>query len=455
MRMPSSFRPLVALIPGLLFACQSLTLTPATVDPDDQASGGSLTATDFTSAAFSLPAATLGADSLARHAEGDAAFEAKFVTAPAPVHPGLGPTYNHVSCLGCHKGDGGGRPPKEGDTLATLLVRLSLPGQDPETGGPLPVPGFGTQLQDQAVYGQPAEAKFRITYAAVTGQFGDGEPYSLQQPTVTLYDSHKPLPEGVLLSARVTPPVVGMGLLEAIPESTIRAAADPDDRDGDGISGRVNEVWDEAKHGLALGRFGWKANTPTLRQQVAGAYVNDMGITSPLFPSEGPDVPAHPPEIDDRTLDANTHYLRTLAVPGRRSVPSGEVRRGAFLFNQARCVSCHAAVQRTGAFPEAPEVGRETIHPYTDLLLHDMGSGLADGRPDFQATGQEWRTTPLWGLGLRARVQGYLALLHDGRARTIPEAILWHGGEAEAAKEAFRKMPKADRAALEAFLNSL
>jgi CxxC motif-containing protein (DUF1111 family) len=251
-----------------------------------------------------------------------------------------------------------------------------------------------------------------------------------------------------------------MGLLEAIPADAILAAADPDDRDGDGISGRANQVWDVAAQRQALGRFGWKANMPNLRQQVAGAYRDDMGITSPLLPIEAadgqPQDPGrHAPEISDRVLDVNTHYLRTLAVPGRRGADSGEVRRGAFLFQQANCASCHTPVQRTDAFPEAPEVGRETIHPYTDLLLHDMGPGLADGRPDFAASGQEWRTPPLWGLGLRARVQGYLALLHDGRARSVSEAILWHGGEAENAKEAYRRLPKQDRTALEAFLNSL
>ncbi|MBC7541174.1 MAG: c-type cytochrome [Candidatus Sericytochromatia bacterium] len=265
----------------------------------------------------------------------------------------------------------------------------------------------------------------------------------------------------MLLSPRLTPSLIGMGLLEAIPAAAVLAAADPDDRNGDGISGRANQVWDEVAGRAALGRFGWKANIPTLTQQVAAAYHNDMGITSPRFPTESVTGqsqvtgPVGPPEIDADRLKATVHYLRTLAVPDRRAIASGQIRRGALLFNQANCVACHMPTQRTGAFPDAPEVGRETIHPYTDLLLHDMGAGLADGRPDFLATGSEWRTAPLWGLGLRAAVQGQLSLLHDGRAHSVTEAILWHGGEAAAAKDTFRTMPRQDRSALAAFLNSL
>jgi CxxC motif-containing protein (DUF1111 family) len=340
-----------------------------------------------------------------------------------------------------------------------MLFRLSLPGTGPD-GGAIPVPGYGAQLQDQAVFGIPAEAKVRTTYTPVTGMFADGTRYRLRRPTHTLTDPYTPMPEGVQLSPRLSAPVFGLGLLEALPESTILAKADEEDRDGDGISGRPNTVWDVEAQAPRLGRFGWKANAPTLRQQVAAAYQQDMGLTSPVFPAEASRgqlqaLASESTELTAETLDDAIFYVQTLAVPARRAVDDPQVVKGARLFSQAKCASCHLPTAVTGAYPAAPVLSYQVIHPFTDLLLHDMGEDLADHRPDYKATGTEWRTPALWGLGLRKRVQGHEHMLHDGRADGPQEAILWHGGEAAGAKQAFVTMTQAEREALIAFLRSL
>jgi CxxC motif-containing protein (DUF1111 family) len=215
---------------------------------------------------------------------------------------------------------------------------------------------------------------------------------------------------------------------------------------------------------VRVGRFGWKANQPTIEQQVAGAFLGDMGLTTPLFgvqqcsPAQeaciaAPDGGA--PEVDESKVARITFYLHTLAVPARRDVDDPTVLRGRALFESTGCASCHTARHRTGELEGYPWLSDQEIWPYTDLLLHDMGDGLADGRPDYAADGREWRTPPLWGIGLVETVSGHELLLHDGRARGLAEAILWHGGEAEASREAFRAMELADREALLAFLRSL
>ena len=265
------------------------------------------------------------------------------------------------------------------------------------------------------------------------------------------------------MSPRVAPAIVGMGLLEAIRESDIVSAADPNDADGDGISGRVNMVWDERKGALSMGRFGWKANVPTVEQQTAGAFLGDLGVTSLLFSQENCTEPqadclAAPnggsPEIGAERLADVVTYTQTLAVPAMRDVADPQVRQGADLFVQAGCAVCHTP-QYTTAQHEIEALSNQTIYPYTDLLLHDMGPELADGRPDFDADGQEWRTPPLWGIGLVDTVNGHTMFLHDGRARNITEAILWHGGEGSASRDVFKSFTREERDALIRFLNSL
>ena len=269
---------------------------------------------------------------------------------------------------------------------------------------------------------------------------------------------------GTMVSPRVGPQLPGVGLLEAIPEASILALADPDDTNRDGISGRPNHVWNYATKQKVLGRFGWKANQPDLHQQAASAFTGDMGITNSLFPAEeltdtqqqlyGQLPNGGSPELADNNLTNVTLYLQTLAVPARRNADDQVVLRGKQLFRQLNCSGCHVAKMQTGSHPVAV-LANQTIRPYTDLLLHDMGAGLADNRPDFEATGSEWRTPPLWGIGLIKLVNRHTFLLHDGRARNVEEAILWHGGEAQKAADGFRAMPKTDRDALLKFVESL
>jgi CxxC motif-containing protein (DUF1111 family) len=442
-----------------LLACQQAGVPIFPTELDQASAAGDWTIHEATSAAYSLPPAILRQADLMRHLEGDRGFEAQFVSAPAPVNPGLGPVFNNNSCVACHKGDGGGRPPEDGKSSPTMLFRLSVDGTAAD-GGPVAVPGYGLQLQDQAVHGVAAEAKVRTRYERVEGTFADGTPYTLRRPVHEVHDAYQPLPADVRLSARLSSPVFGLGLLEAVPESAILQRADEGDRDGDGISGRPNYVWDVEAGATRLGRFGWKANTPTLMQQVAAAYQQDMGLTSERFPKEASDGQPQGPaagavELPAGVLADVVHYVRTLGVPARRAVADPQVVQGARLFSQASCAGCHTPTMVTGAVPDVPELGFQVLHPYTDLLLHDMGPALADGRADYLASGSEWRTPPLWGLGLRRRVQGHESMLHDGRANGPQEAILWHGGEAEGAKEAYKRMTAEERAALLAFLGSL
>ncbi len=424
-------------------------------------SGGATTVTSATSNAFSTPAPNLSGSQLALHLRGDAEFEVEFVAAPAELYGGLGPVFNSNSCISCHVRDGRGRPPYPGEGIRQMLMRISIPGADPVTGGPAPVPGFGTQMFDKAIFGKRPQGTFRIDWMEMPGAYGDGTPYSLRKPIYTITETYRSVPGDMLYSPRVAPPVFGAGLLEAIAESDLLAYADPNDADGDGISGKANYAWDVKEGRRKIGRFGWKANTSTLLQQTAAAYRNDMGITSPYFPvesshgSEQNDQEEDDPEISQETLDAVTFYVQTLGVPARRNVRDEEVRRGETLFADLGCASCHVPTFQTGTLPGVPEVSGQRIYPYTDLLLHDLGEELADDRPDFDADGREWRTPPLWGIGLTSLVNGHTLFLHDGRARSFAEAILWHGGEAETSREKFRTIAKEDRRALIRFLESL
>lgn len=398
---------------------------------------------------------------------GDSFFTQNWVTAPASTEArdGLGPTFNAQSCSSCHTLDGRGQPPADADDPERgLLFRLSVPGVDPTTGAPLPDPEYGGQLQDRGILTVPPEGRFAVSYREVPGTYEDGTPYTLLQPEYFFRDlAFGPMHSDVMISPRIAPSVFGMGLLEAIPGSDILALADPDDADGDGISGRANLVWSVRDAETQLGRFGWKANVPTLEQQIAGAFHGDIGITSPLFREEN--CPANQvdcrsalnggdPEIGEERLGKVVFYNQTLAVPAMRDADDPQVRQGAELFLKAGCAACHTPSHTTGQHP-VPAVTGQVISPYTDLLLHDMGDGLADGRPDFLADGREWRTPPLWGIGLFENVNNHTRLLHDGRARDIAEAILWHDGEGFTAREEFRKMSREEREALLRFLESL
>jgi CxxC motif-containing protein (DUF1111 family) len=435
----------------------------------EELAGGDVTVFDETVNAYSHAAPNLVSERRDPFFVGNSFFNRSWVTAPSSTSgvDGLGPTFNARSCTACHTKDGRGRPPAEGEAMLSMLLRLSVPGVD-QHGGPVPEPVYGGQLQPDALPGVPAEGRAVIEYIEQPGAYADGTPYSLRAPKYRIEDlAFGPLAPAVSISPRVAPAVFGLGLLELLPEADLLALADPDDRDQDGISGRANFVWDVSAQATVLGRFGWKANQPSLLQQTAGAFLGDIGVTSRVFPEQNcspaqeaclaapPGGAGGLPEIDDGKLDAVVYYGRTLAVPGRRDVRDPEVLHGKRLFRAAGCASCHVPRWTTGPSSELPELARQTIWPYTDLLLHDLGDALADGRPDFLADGREWRTPPLWGLGLLEVVNGHTFLLHDGRARDVAEAILWHGGEAEASREAFRTMVATDRAALLRFLGSL
>ena len=453
-----------------LAACSSSTPEEHELEPGTELLGGATTVFDVSGSAFSFPARNLDDDGQSAFALGNHFFRRNWVTAPASIagNDGLGPTFNATSCDACHFHDGRGAPPTTPDELFVgLLIRLSVPGQD-EHGAPLGDPAYGGQFNQNAILGVPAEGNAKVRYDEVPGTYADGEAYSLRRPTYELTDlAFGPLAPGIMLSPRVGQAMVGLGLLQAIPEETILGLADPDDRDGDGISGRANMVWNQRAAKATLGRFGWKANQPTIEQQVAGAFLGDIGITSELDPLENC-TPAQSgctkaisggtpgaPELSQQKLDAVTRYSLTIAVPSRRAWTTPEVRRGEALFATAGCASCHAPKLQTGVLDGFPALSNQTIRPFTDLLLHDLGPDLADNRPDFLASGTEWRTAPLWGLGLQQAVSKHQFLLHDGRARGPAEAILWHGGEAARARDAFRAMPKADRDSLLAFLQDL
>jgi CxxC motif-containing protein (DUF1111 family) len=437
---------------------------PPVLDPD---LGGATTRHSESRASFAFPAPNLSTAERRRFEVGDSFFTKNWVTAPASTdaRDGLGPVFNAQACSSCHVLDGRGVPPvPDGSTVPIgLLLRISVPGES-ATGAPLPDPVYGGQLQDRSILGVPPEGVVGVSWEIIEGEYADGTPYRLARPTYSVDDPQfGPLAEGAMLSPRLAPQVIGMGLLEEIPEEAITGAADPDDEDGDGISGRPNMVWHDASGSTVLGRFGWKANVPTVEQQVAGAFIGDIGITSSAHPEQecGPTqsacadaIDGGEPELTDERLADVTFYGRTLSVPAMRDVEDDDVREGAAEFATMGCASCHTPSQVTGE-SDVAALSNQTFFPYTDLLLHDMGDGLADGRPDFDASSSEWRTPPLWGLGLVDDVNGVRYLLHDGRAATFEEAILWHGGEGSAAAEAFRTAAVEDRRRVLAFLEAL
>ena len=430
----------------------------------DKNLGGTTTAFSAGSNAFELSARNLTNEERRRFEVGDSFFTQNWVTAPASTEArdGLGPTFNAQSCSSCHTRDGRAKPPEhDGDPERGLLLRLSVPGPD----GPVVEPQYGDQLQDRAINGVRPEGRIGITYETIHGSYPDGTPYSLQKPVYVITEpAFGPLAPNVMISPRIAQAVVGMGLLEAIPEERILALADPEDADGDGISGRMNMVRDIRSGEVVPGRFGWKANQPSVEQQAAGAFHGDIGITTTLFPDENcpegqtacglaPDGGS--PEAPDDRLQKVAFYVQTLAVPAMRNVDNPVVHQGAGLFVDVGCSSCHTPRHTTdSAHPLTPLHG-QTIYPYTDLLIHDMGEGLADGRPDGLASGSEWRTPPLWGIGLVPVVSGHTRFLHDGRARSLEEAILWHGGEGQASRDRFMHLSLEDRMALLKFLESI
>lgn len=455
-------RPILLVIIAVVLmmnACQQPDDWNETVSNDEWYSGGKQTVFITGSGAYSAAFPVISQRNDFVHEVGDIAFEQTFVSSGS-LNPGLGPVYNSVSCISCHIADGRGTPVGPGPNIVSLLIKLSIPGEGPH-GAPLGIPGFGTQLQHNAIFGTSPEAHVDINYTYIDGTYPDGTPYQLRQPIYSITNPYMPLPADYMYSPRVAPPVFGLGLLQAVDEFTILEFEDEMDTDGDGISGKANYAWDVVSASMKLGRFGWKASSTSVLQQSAGAYNEDMGITSFVFPYESSYGTALnndntlEPEISDSLMHAVEFYVRTLAVPARRDVNEPMVQRGKKLINEMGCASCHRSEMRTATDMSFPEVSNQRIFPYTDMLLHDMGEGLADHRPDHRATGMEWRTPPLWGIGLTQVVNGHENFLHDGRARSLEEAILWHGGEAALSRDRFKSLSIEDRAAVIAFLKSL
>lgn len=470
----------------LLFLCLAIAL--ASVTPTSIANstsqtmidksilaGGKTTVFDQSEKAYSFPASNL---SLLRREDffmGKPFFKQPWVTAPASTkaRDGLGALFNANSCQSCHVRNGRGRPPLQAkEALLSATVSLSIPKTDSATDkktlerfGAIPDPIYGHQLQNKAILGIKNEATPSLTFEEIGGQFADGEKYSLLKPTLRLEQlNYGSLHDKVMTSIKVAPALIGLGLLDLIAEQDILAIVDPDDVDKDGISGKANRVWDVKKQKTVLGRFGWKAAQPSVAQQSAMAFSEDLGITSSYFPEKTCTsvqtdclnaLHGGEPEIPDTILQKVVFYTSMIAVPSRRDVNDVQVKQGEALFASANCIACHVPTWKTAKSDNYPELSQQTIQPYTDLLLHDMGEGLADNRPLFEANGQEWRTPPLWGIGLVQTVNKHSRFLHDGRARNLMEAVLWHGGEAEQSKQRVLRMSKEERQALVAFLRSL
>ena len=432
---------------------------------------------------FSQPAANITLEQRLDFFVGNGFFRRIWVSSPSSTMSadGLGPLYNARGCQNCHLKDGRGHAPAANwpdDNAVSMFLRLSIPPRDAAEQALLaqhrintvPDPVYGGQLQDFAVPGLSGEGRMVIAFEEIPVVLADGQGVSLRAPTYTITDlAYGPLHPEIMVSPRIAPPMIGLGLLEAIDPADILARVDENDTDGDGISGRANIVWDEEAQAPALGRFGWKAGEPSLAQQNAHAFGGDVGIASPLAPgSWGDCTPAQtacleaphggdaegyeaPAEVMEKLL----FYTRNLAVPARRDVDDATVIQGKRLFYGAGCIACHTPKYVTMTLEDRPELSHQLIWPYSDLLLHDMGEGLADHRPEGMAGGSEWRTPPLWGIGLTATVSGHTQFLHDGRARNLVEALLWHGGEAQDSRDRFAAMPARERAALITFLESL
>ncbi|MEK9968603.1 MAG: di-heme oxidoredictase family protein [Ferrovibrio sp.] len=442
---------------------------------------GSATTRRQDSAAFSQSSANMSFERQLDFKVGDGIFRKLWVPAPSSTRSsdGLGPLFNARGCQSCHLRDGRGRPPAAKEAATSMILRLSIPPQNDADRQQLAnyiraaisEPVYGNQLQNFSVNGLLAEGRMTVEYSDHPVTLADGEVIRLRRPRYGVADlNFGPMHRQVMLSPRVAPPMIGLGLLELIPEEALLKHADPEDDNGDGIAGKPNRVWSRVESRVMTGRFGWKAGMPTVADQVADAFANDLGLSTPLVhASHGDCTPAQKAcmgmatgndprehvEVPRKMFDLVVFYSRNLAVPAQRSPQDPAVRRGRAIFSAAGCSSCHVPEYVTGTDPARPEQSAQRIFPYSDLLLHDMGEGLADDRPDGEANGRQWRTPPLWGIGLTKTVSGHDLMLHDGRARGALVSIVWLGGEADAAWAWVERMSRAERSDLLAFIQSL
>ena len=413
---------------------------------------------------------------------GNGLFKKLWVSSPSSTlaSDGLGPLYNARSCQRCHLKDGRGHPPEnEKDTNVSIVLRVAVTN-DLAKGideiedylGTSAHQHYGSQLQDLSIAENYPEYNLNLSYDYYQIQLADEETVELRKPLIEISDlAYGPLEESTMKSLRVAPPMIGLGLLEAVPSDRIISLVDPSDKDGDGISGRIQIVWSKEFDQPLIGRFGWKGGTSSMLEQVAVAANKDIGLSNRLFPypdgdctreqlgcidSPNGDTGSHDNyEISNDSLNLITFYSRNLGVPARRKPGDTSVLEGKRLFYETGCQKCHNPKFVTHRLRDQPEQSFQLIWPYTDLLLHDMGEGLADGFNEGRASGREWKTPPLWGIGLTEKVSGHTYFLHDGRARNLLEAIIWHGGEAENQKIRVLQMTREERKALITFLESL
>ena len=438
-----------------------------TIEEGELYPGGETTNTFLQgSNAFILPAENMLIEHEPSFYTGNSFFNQAWVETPSSTQKrdGIGPLFNARSCASCHFKDGRGAPPEDGETFLGLLLRISIDGSDVH-GRPNPSPGYGTQIQPFSILNVETEAAPTLKYEEIEGTYGDGTSYFLLKPSYEIKNlAYGELSDEIMISPRIAPMVIGMGLLESIPLSRLEELEDIDDVDDDGISGKINRIWNPVSQSIDVGRFGWKSEAATVRHQVAEAFLGDIGITNPILGTNNcaslqDECREQPnggePEIEEDLFNKVVLYSSLLAVPMRRKWDSSEVASGKSLFNEIGCEQCHTSTHVTSSDSEFSELHNQKIWPYTDLLLHDMGEGLADNRPVFLANGSEWKTPPLWSLGLIESVNKHTRFLHDGRARNLAEAILWHGGEGEDSKERFRNLSLEERENIISFIKSL
>ncbi len=442
----------------LIFTANANELYPA----------GAGTTSDLSVQAFSHPMKSIRGQDRRDFVVGNSFFQTVWVTSPSstPIRDGLGPIYNATSCAACHFKDGRGRglPESDGRTDISLLFRIRVKN---DQGNIVPHPEYGGQFQPFGLAGVKGEGESHVKFTKVTGQFADGSLFELQKPNYIFSKlTQGKFKDNTILSPRVGPQMIGLGLLENIKVEDILKNVDPNDKNEDGISGRANFVYSEITKSKVLGRFGWKAGKPSLIEQNAAAFNGDIGVTTSLFPEEECsyvqiDCLSKMTAIDleDDLLNKVTKYTQLLAVPVRRIDNPEAIKKGQRSFSQIGCQSCHTPSFTTGDNSEYAILNNQRIYPYTDMLLHDMGSDLADHQEvlanEEEATTYEWRTPPLWGLGMIETVNGHSRYLHDGRARNLEEAILWHGGEALKVRERYLELSKQERKNLINFLKSL
>ena len=466
-----------------------------TVAKNQHLAGGEASVVDISADAFSSRSANMTATSrIATFELGDDFFQNPWVAGSASTsnRDGLGGLFNNNACQDCHIRDGRGHAPTADDSdFASILFRAAKANITTEqknamlngTMANVADAYYGGQLQNDAINNVQAEVDLAVSYQTKTVVFDDGFSVELRKPTWLITPVGKTAFESdIVFSARVSPQMIGLGLLALVSEQDILSLQDINDADSNGISGKANYVWSIENQHVMLGRFGWKAGQPSLLEQAAGAFVNDIGLTNRLHKTEnctatqadclaapdgnGDSVNSYDYEVNDIILDAIDLYSHHLAVPQRRNAYDEDVLAGQTLFKELGCMDCHRQSYTTQYSAEHPELSVQIIYPYTDMLLHDMGSELADFNQDnsaassdmlyeFSATATEWRTPPLWGLGYAKTVDPKATFLHDGRARTILEAILWHGGEAQKSRDAVLKLNAQQRSDLLAFLNDL